>query len=389
MTHQNESPDADQEDYNAALGLMQEGLHRAAQNKLQALIDRYHAAPDTIRPGLAADAMCTLAVSQRENGDFEDALQTFKQTSMLFAHNTTDEAKYVAGMADLLAARLYYEQGRPQDSHLLLDHMSLRIMMEEHPKFRALFDEAMSQKNALERQHGFESGAGIRLDRFDIGRDDPPPVSPTPLVEPPPIERTATPPPLPTESGDPGYFYQKIESKFEATPHSWQLAPGGLVVTRYGNAVEFPYPQITRLSLRFAPTKLKKHRYTVCVTHQNGASAEIDNMSFRGLGDFEDLSFKYAILVHGLSQKLAAAGAPCEVHGGVSWLWYLLTLGLSAIILMVLLMIVLLGGPILILIKVLLIALYIPTMYRWLKHNRPRQGTLTLLPDGTVPPLIP
>jgi hypothetical protein len=291
MTQQNEYPDAEQQEYTAALELMQEGLHRAAQNKLQALIDRYHAAPDTIRLGLAADAMRTLAVSQRDNGEIDDALETFRQTSILFAHNTT--------------------------------------------------------------------------------------------------EQTSTPPPIPSEADDAGYFYQKIESKFEATPHSWQLAPGGLVVTRYGQAVEFPYPLITQLVLCFAPTKLKTNRYTVRVTHQNGASAEIDNMHFRGFGDFEDLSFKYAILVHGLSQKLAAAGAPCEVHGGVSWLRYLLTLGLSAVILLVMLIVVVMGGPILILIKIVLIALYFPTMYRWLKLNRPRQGTLKHLPDGTVPPLIP
>ena len=190
------------------------------------------------------------------------------------------------------------------------------------------------------------------------------------------------------ETADDDYRYEKIESKFETAPHSWQLAPDGLVVTRAGQAFTIPYAQVTRVTLRFAPTRFKKRRYTVRVLARSGAGAEIDNMSFAGIGNFEDRSFKYALLVHGLSQKLFAAGSTCEVVGGVSWPYYAFAVGVSGFVLAIVLLTILIGGPILILIKVAVIVAYLPTLWRWIKRNRPARGTLTALPTGTLPPLI-
>ena len=172
MTDQPGAVDAEQAEYNAALALLREGFHREAQAGFKALIARYEAVPGTIRPELAADAMCTLACSERDNGQVEDALHTFMLTSLTFGYGGHEKARYVAGIADLLASKLYYEQDRPQVAHALLDNMTLRIMMESKPRFRALFDEANAQKAALERIYGFEAGVGIRMDRIDIGRDD-------------------------------------------------------------------------------------------------------------------------------------------------------------------------------------------------------------------------
>ncbi len=402
MTEHVAETDAAQAEYDAAVALMSEGSHREAQGTLNALIARYQAAPDTIRQGLAADAMCTLACSERDNGQIDDALHTFMQTSMTFAHDATEEAKYIAAMADFLASKLYYEQGRPQVAHALLDHMTVRILMEDHPKTRALFNEAMAQKAALERIHGFEDGVGIGMDRFDIGRDDRMFDPLKPVADLDPVEPVTTSPPAVPALFDPpepvvvaahvvddeDYRYEKIESKFEAAPHSWQLAPDGLLVTRAGQAFTIPYSHITRLTLRFAPTRRKPRRYTVRVQAGSGAGAEIDNMSFAGIGNFEDRSFKYALLVHGLSQKLSAAGSACEVVGGVSWPYYLFAAGAGVFGLLIVLLTFLIGGPILILIKVALIAVYLPRMVRWIKRNQPAQGTLTALPPGTVPPLI-
>ena len=402
MTEQLGANDAAQAEYDAALGLMREGSHAEAQAGLKALIARYEAAPDTVRPGLAADAMCTLACSERDNGQVEDALHTFKITSMTFGYGGTDEARYVAALADFLASKVYYEQGRPQVAHAMLDNMTVRILLEEHPKFRALFDEAMAQKAALERIHGFKDGVGIEMDRFDIGRDDRMFDPLKPVADLDPVEPVETPPPaVPAlfdppetvavaapETADDDYRYEKIESKFETAPHSWQLAPDGLVVTRAGQAFTIPYAQVTRVTLRFAPTRFKKRRYTVRVLARSGAGAEIDNMSFAGIGNFEDRSFKYALLVHGLSQKLFAAGSTCEVVGGVSWPYYAFAVGVSGFVLAIVLLTILIGGPILILIKVAVIVAYLPTLWRWIKRNRPARGTLTALPTGTLPPLI-
>ena len=407
MTDQVAAVDAEQAEYNAALALMSEGSHDKAQAGFEALIAKYKAAPDTIRAELAADAMCTLACSERDNGQIEDALHSFKMTSMMFGYGSHEEARYVAGIADLLASKLYYEQGRPQVAHALLDNMTLRIMMEEHARFRALFTEASAQKTALERLHGFEPGVGIRMERYEIGNDDRmfDPLKPVPQLDMPdldPVEPVEAPPPaVPTlfdppepvapvrpDVADDDYRYEKIESKFETAPHSWQLAPDGLVVTRAGQAFTIPYAQVTRLTLRFVPTRLKARRYTVRVQARSGVGAEIDNMSFAGIANFEDRSFKYALLVHGLSQKLAAAGSQCEVVGGVSWPFYLFAVGAGVFSALMVLLTFLIGGPVVILIKAALIVVYLPRMVRWIRRNRPARGTLTALPSGTVPPLV-
>lgn len=381
MADETDVPDAAQGEYDAALALMREGDHPSAQAKLKALFERYRAAPDTIRQGLAADAMCTLAVSHREEGQFEDAVDSFKQTSMLFAYNATDDARYVAAMADLLAAKLYYEQGHPQVAHQLLDNMSLRIMMEEGQQFRGLFDEAIRQKDALEAQNGFESGAGIRMERFDIGGD----VS---LSDVPTTEIAAG-----SDTDGPGYRYEKIESKFEAAPHSWQLGPEALMITRSGQLREIPYDQISRLALRYAPSRLKANRYAASLRTRSGAGADIDSYSYASIGIFEDKSFEYALLIHGLGLKINAVSPPtprstCDVRGGVSWPRYVASLGLGGFAYLMVLLTLVVGGPVFIILKVAGIVYYTPRMIRWIKRNRPRIGTPTALPPGSVPPLV-
>jgi hypothetical protein len=410
MTDQADAVDADQTEYDAALDLMRAGSQHEAQVRLNALIDKYKAAPDTIRPEIAANAMCTLACSERDNGQVEDALNSFMLTSLTFGYGKNDEARYVAGIADLLASKLYCEQGRPQVAHALLDNMSLRIMMEDNPKFRELFNEAMASKNALERTNGFESGVGIGMDRIDIGRDDRlfDPVKPLadddgPDLGPIELAQTLPPPPMPVlfdtpeppppapepEAADDNYRYQKIESTFKRALHAWELSADALVVTRQGQSFSIPYTQMTRLTLRFAPTRFKKRRYTMRVQARGGAGAEIDNMSFVGISNFEDRSFDYALLVHGLGLKIRHAGSACEVVGGVSWPYYLLMAAVSAFGLLVVLLTFLLGGPIGILIKLVLVVLYVPRLVRWFKFNRPAHGTPTAFPPGTVPPLVP
>ena len=100
-----------------------------------------------------------------------------------------------------------------------------------------------------------------------------------------------------------------------------------MVVTRQGQSFSIPYAEMTRLTLRFAPSRFKKARYTMQVRSRSGASAEIDNMSFVGIGNFEERSFDYALLVHALGLELRNCGSVGEVVGGVGWPYYLLMAG--------------------------------------------------------------
>lgn len=100
-----------------------------------------------------------------------------------------------------------------------------------------------------------------------------------------------------------------------------------MVVMRQGHSFSIRYAEMTRLTLRFAPSRFKKGRYTMQVRSRSGASAEIDNMSFVGIGNFEERNFDYALLVHALGLELRNCGSVGEVVGGVGWPYYLLMAG--------------------------------------------------------------
>lgn len=342
--------------YDAAVSAMRDGDHGAAQAILRDLLRDWQADPAAIPSALAADVLTTLAVSHRECGEVADALDHFAQASARFAHDPDPDARRLAALADLLAARLTYEQGDPQAAHALLDGMTMRIMMEEAPPFRALFDEGMGQMHAIANLH-------------DIADT------------------------TPARAGDDAPFrYEKIESLTEPTPHAWELADDALVVTRGGAQHRLPYGEIARLTLRFAPTRQKPRRYTAEVRTRSGAAFAIDSCSFEGLGQFEDRSFKYALLVRGLGLRLrdAAAANPAqaaEVVGGVSLLRYAAALLIGGFVALVVLLTLFAGGPLIVLVKLALIAVATPRLIRWLRHNRPRKGTFTDFPSGTVPPL--
>ncbi|MDF8332723.1 hypothetical protein [Novosphingobium cyanobacteriorum] len=348
--------------YDAAVSAMHDGDHGAAQAILRDLFRDWQADPVAMPSALAADILTTLAVSQRESGDTGDALETFAQVPALFAHDADPDARRLAALADLLAARLTYEQGDPQSTHALLDGMTMRTMMEDSPSIRALFDEGMAQMRAIERTHDLPE----------------------------------TTPAAPAETGPepdaPPFKYEKVESLVEPRPHSWELGDFSLFITRGATQHSLPYGEIARLTLRFAPSWQKPRRYTAEVRTRSGATFGIDSCSFQGVGQFEDRSFNYALLVRGLALRLrdAATATPAqaaEIVGGVSPLRYAASVLIGGFVALVVLLTLFVGGPLIVLVKLALIVVAIPRLFRWLRHNRPRKGTFTELPPGTVPPL--
>jgi hypothetical protein len=178
--------------------------------------------------------------------------------------------------------------------------------------------------------------------------------------------------------------YEKINDAFDETPAGWRLEDGQLVVFGSGFEQAVPFDRIARLRFKHAPIKLRLNRSIVMLTTKGRYRSEIDNYSFAGLGDFEDKSLQWLAVVLALMRRLREGGHEVEVTGGASWPGWIAALAVTIAATALILATFFAGGVWLILIKVALIAVYLPMMIGWLRRSRPVRGTLEGPPLGAV-----
>lgn len=149
---------------------------------------------------------------------------------------------------------------------------------------------------------------------------------------------------------------------------------------------------VREVRLAFAPTRPERNRYRCRVLLPGGQAIEFFNRTYRGVMDFADTSAEYAAFVQALHVALARHNPACRFTAGASQGAFVV----NAVVL-VLLAVVMIGALIFFLVvgllwvallKVLLIAFYLPTAWAWVKRNRPRvYGPETIPPD--ILPLSP
>lgn len=343
--------------YVGAMEQMQSGDYDAACTLLEEIIDEWNRPGDAVPPDLAAHAHCTFACCLRDKGDIQDAIFWFDITARQFAYKGGD-APRAAAMADLLRAGLLEKQGDARTAHAVLEQLTMRIMMESHPDIRTIFNEAMSEKHRMEGAHGIASGDGL--------------TATIPLTTPPGLEELAV-------------KLEKTANAFDKQPRSWTVEKDRLVVREKGRETILPFADITGLALKFDPTRVARNRHKAKVSRRGGKPLEIDNMSYRGIGDFEDKSVAYRSVMLVLAERLANQGASFPVTTGSSWLGWIGSIALTGFIALIVLITFAVGGPILMLIKLGLILFYTPTLFRWIKRNKPRSYPLATLPVEVLP----
>jgi len=190
-------------------------------------------------------------------------------------------------------------------------------------------------------------------------------------------------PPLP-------FTFAKRDTLFDRRESYWRVEPDQLVVFRPKTGeTRIAWAEITGLRLSFAPSQVVPDRYRVIVTTARGKFA-IDNTHFVSLGNFEPRSEAYRTMLGALIDRLRVAQPNLRVSIGSRPLAYWgqvigLTL-LFAVLGFTLVFFVPDGGlSWLQLVKIGLILVALPLLYRWARLARPIRTTLDSIPVSAYP----
>lgn len=149
------------------------------------------------------------------------------------------------------------------------------------------------------------------------------------------------------------------------------------------------YDQIAEVRLSYAPTRAATRRFRTQVILRAGGATELFNMSYRGFADFEDLSPAYAAFVTELHRRLAARGKDVRYRSGNTLLGFTVNLAIIALAFIALAAVVLLipiaALPGLVILKLVIIAAFIPTLIRYMRRAKPATYDPLRIPPQMLP----
>lgn len=180
-----------------------------------------------------------------------------------------------------------------------------------------------------------------------------------------------------------------------STPMLVSLTESGIVAVQSGTATIIPLDDVASVRLWFDPTRFDRQRYRCRITSSKGKNISLCSSSVEGLGQFKPQLVEYRAIVEALHRALVRRGAAVSYTAGKSRLSYALNVGSVAVAFAAVGAIVLsVGfdglGPVT-LVKLLVIALCMPALLKWIRRNRPRSYPplaipADVLPDVVVPP---
>ncbi|MCB1473677.1 MAG: hypothetical protein H6878_02550 [Rhodobiaceae bacterium] len=150
-----------------------------------------------------------------------------------------------------------------------------------------------------------------------------------------------------------------------------------------------PFAMINDVRLAYRPTRVQRNRYLAHIQPKAGKRIDISNSSFKGFGSFIEHNEEYAAFIRELHRRLADAGVQATFHKGSSLMGYIGNLLLTAwIVAMLGLALVLLlswGFMWIAVVKLVVIAFFIPTLIRFIIRARPQTYDPRDIPDGALP----
>lgn len=170
---------------------------------------------------------------------------------------------------------------------------------------------------------------------------------------------------------------------------TWRLS-GDTLWMCVENQPDFPMPlaAIRKLRIAFEPSRAQLGLFRCHLYNSGGKCASIQSGHFKGFASFEDRAKTYLPFVRALVARVAAVNPDCQLVGGTSWLsWWLHALFLSiafgflAIVMFLLYSAI---GP-LVVVKLIIIAFFIPTTILWFTRNRPRSFSPDAIPANLLP----
>jgi hypothetical protein len=173
-------------------------------------------------------------------------------------------------------------------------------------------------------------------------------------------------------------------------PRSYQLTDDALTWQDDGKPLDGVFfDQIAEVRLSYSPTRVVTRRYRTQVILRAGGMVELYNMSYRGFADFEDRSEAYAAFVAEFHRRLAAKGKDVRYHAGNTAFGYAAILATTAFTFLglafLLLLLPIAALPGIIIVKLVIIAAFVPTLLRYLRRARP----MTYAPLAIPPEMMP
>lgn len=172
---------------------------------------------------------------------------------------------------------------------------------------------------------------------------------------------------------------------------TWELAGRALCVgDGCGLPLAVPLGEIAAVRLEYAPTRAEPNRYRCTLTRRDGGELAFFNRTVRGGAEFEDRSAAFNDFVRTLHAVLAREAPGCRFRGGVPAGTYALNVlavaFTGAVLLVAAVFVVSNGLGWLILLKVAVLAVFAPTLFRWLARNRPVRYAAGAIPARVLPP---
>ncbi len=145
---------------------------------------------------------------------------------------------------------------------------------------------------------------------------------------------------------------------------------------------------IAEIRLEYSPTRYVARMYRCHIRTRSGKAWQLKNHHFAGVGQFEDRSETYRDLIENLIARVASQQPQCKFRGGVSWLnWLFSTLFMcgSLFVLAIVLFYMWTAVGWLVIVKMLIIAFFLPRAFLWISRNRPKAIDPRNIPAELLP----
>ena len=199
------------------------------------------------------------------------------------------------------------------------------------------------------------------------------------MTSPPPLH--VTPPPLHIE-----HAVRVSALEKECT---WKLDGDTLRVSSEERPpYSIPLAEISTLRLSFDPTRFQTNRFRCHLYNANGKCGMIQNENYKGIADFEDRSTSYVAFVRALIPRIASMNPRCVFKTGTSnlnwWAQAIFLFFIFSLLLLVMFMLYTAIGP-LVIVKLIIIAFFVPVAIRWFLRNKPKSFPADEIPPGLLP----
>lgn len=149
-----------------------------------------------------------------------------------------------------------------------------------------------------------------------------------------------------------------------------------------------PLKEITKVSLAYEPTRMQTRRYRCYLHNALGKVATIQNEHYKGFASFEDRSATYTLFLLLLISRVAAINPECQFFTGVSYLRWIANavffFGVFGLLIVVMFFMFTAIGW-LVIVKLAIIAFFIPVVIRWFVKNKPNTFNPSEIPKDLLP----